>query len=472
MMRKTCSSLAIALVLAGCGSMGERYQVPAVDTPAAFKEGQGTWVPAAPADTLSRGPWWRLFNDPVLDSLVSQVEVTNQNVALAVANYAQARALVAQQRAALFPSVSLSTSANRSGGGGNTPERNNFAVTLGTSWEPDVFGRLTVAIEGARSSLQASAADLASATLAAQGEVAANYVNLRAADAQRALLQASIEGYQRSLQIARNRYNAGVVARTDVLQAETQLANTQADLLSLERQRAQLEHAIAVLLGRAPANFSIAPVANWQASVPSVPLELPSELLQRRPDIAAAERRVAQANAQIGIARSGYYPRIALNGSLGSNAPHISDLFQASSLVWALGASLAQTIFDAGATRAQVQAARAGLETAAARYRQTVLTAFQNVEDQLVAARVLQQQYVLREQAARSADLVEQQVLNRYRAGQVNYTEVVTAQASASSARRALVQAQADRQTAVVSLIQALGGGWSGLPDVSREIGL
>ena len=471
-MRKTCLSLALATFLAGCGSMGERYQAPAVDTPTAFKEGQGAWVPAAPADTLSRGPWWRLFDDPVLDGLASQVEVTNQNVAVAVANYAQARALVAQQRAALFPTVSLGTSANRSGGGGGTPERSNFAVTLGSSWEPDVFGRLTVAIEGARSSLQASAADLASATLAAQGEVAVNYVNLRAADAQRALLQSSIEGYQRSLQIARNRYNAGVVARTDVLQAETQLANTRADLLSLERQRAQLEHAIAVLVGKAPASFAIAPVANWQSTVPAVPLELPSELLQRRPDIAAAERRVAQANAQVGIARSGYYPRIALNGSLGSNATRISDLFQASSLVWALGGSLAQTIFDAGATRAQVEAARAGLEAAAARYRQTVLTAFQDVEDQLVAARVLQQQFVLRQEAARSAELVEQQVLNRYRAGQVGYTEVVTAQVSAASARRALVQAQADRQTAVVALIQALGGGWPGLPDVSREIGL
>jgi NodT family efflux transporter outer membrane factor (OMF) lipoprotein len=251
-----------------------------------------------------------------------------------------------------------------------------------------------------------------------------------------------------------------VVARTDVLQAQTQLANAQADQLGLERQRAVLEHAIAVLVGKAPGNFTLPARPVWAGIVPDVPFDVPSTLLQRRPDIAAAERRAAQANQQIGIAQAAYYPSLRLTGNVGAAAATIGDLFSSSALVWSLGASLAQSIFNGGATRAQVESARAGLDQAAARYRQTVLDAFRDVEDQLVAARVLQQQLVLRQQAAQAATLVEQQVLNRYQAGQVSYTEVVTAQATAQNARRALVQAQSDRQVAAVALIQAVGGGW------------
>jgi NodT family efflux transporter outer membrane factor (OMF) lipoprotein len=247
------------------------------------------------------------------------------------------------------------------------------------------------------------------------------------------------------------------------LQAQTQLANARADMLSLERQRATLEHAIAVLVGRAPANFSLAPRPLWVGVVPAIPFDVPSTLLQRRPDIAAAERRVAQANEQIGIAITGYFPSLRLSGSAGSSAASIGDLFNASSLVWSLGLSLAQTIFDAGATSARVEQARAGLREAAAHYRQTVLAAFQNVEDQLVAARILQQQLTLREEASRAADLVEQQVLNRYQAGQVSFTEVVNAQVTAANARRALSQAISDRNVAAVALINALGGGWKGI---------
>ena len=326
-----------------------------------------------------------------------------------------------------------------------------------------MWGRLRLATDSAGAAAQASAADLAAARLASQGELVAAYVALRQTDTQRALLAQTIQGYERSLQIAQNRYDAGIVARTDVLQAQTQLANTRADDLTLQRQRAQTEHAIAVLVGKAPASFSLAAQPQWTPTVPAVPVLVPSNLLQRRPDIASAERRVAQANAQIGIAQSAYYPNIGLSASIGTGGPRISDLFSASSLVWALGTSLAQTLFSAGARGAQVDSARAGLEVAAAQYRQTVLTAFQDVEDQLVAARVLQEQQALREEASRAADLVEQQQLNRYRAGQVSFTEVVSAQASAQSARRALVQLQADRQTAAVALVQAMGGGWQGL---------
>lgn len=463
MNRRRFLPLPFALALAGCGSLAPKYEVPAVDMPVAFKEAQGGWVRAAPADALQRGPWWELFNDPALNGLASQVEVTNQNVAAAAAAYAQARALTQEQRASLFPQVSLDAGASRSRTSGNTPPRSSYQVEMGASWEPDVWGRLRLGVQGARAGEQASQADLAAATLAAQGELAVNYFGLRESDLLRTSLAETVKGYERSLEIARNRYDVGVSGRTDVLQAETQLANARADLLTVERQRAQFEHALAVLLGKAPAHFSLPPDAQWRPRVPEIPLEVPSTLLQRRPDIAAAERRVEQANTQIGVQRAGYFPSIRLSGSAGFSAASIGELFNASSLVWALGASLAQTVFDAGATRARVSGAKAGLEEAAARYRQTVLEAFQGVEDQLVALRVLEQQQSLRQEAWQAAELVEQQVLNRYRSGLVSFTEVVTAQATAASARRALVQVQTDRQVAAVALVQALGGGWRGL---------
>jgi NodT family efflux transporter outer membrane factor (OMF) lipoprotein len=455
--------LVLALALAGCAA-GPAYQRPEVETPVAFKEGRGEWVKAVPADTLERGAWWELFNDPVLNQLASKVEVSNQNVAAAVAAYAQSRALVAQQRATLFPVVSLDGSANRSGSGsgGKIPAHSTYQIGIGGSWEPDVWGRLGRAVTGAEAGAQAGLADLRAATLSAQGELATDYFNLRQIDAQRSLQTQTIEGYERTLRITQNRYNAGIVARTDVLQAQTQLANAQADQLGLERQRAVLEHAIAVLVGKAPADFNLAARPTWEGMVPDVPFDVPSTLLQRRPDIAAAERRAAQANEQIGIAEAAYFPSVQLSGSAGLGAATIGDLFKASSLVWSLGASLAQTIFNAGATGARVEGARAGLEQAAAHYRQTVLTAFQGVEDELIASRILQQQLVLREQAAQAANLVEQQVLNRYQAGQVSYTEVITAQVTAQNARRAVAQALSDRQVAAVALIQALGGGWRG----------
>ncbi|MBA3774584.1 MAG: efflux transporter outer membrane subunit [Ramlibacter sp.] len=456
------AALVLALVLAGC-AVGPIYQRPDIDTPIAFRQGQGEWVRAAPADTLQRGPWWDLFNDPELAGLAARVEVSNQNVAAAVAAYAQARALVAEQRSSLFPVVGLDGSGNRSGGGGATPTRRSYQFDIGASWEPDVWGRLRRGVEGARAAEQASLADLESARLSAQGELAIDYFNLRELDAQRALQAETIAGYERTLKIARNRYDAGIVARTDVLQAETQYANARSDQLGLERQRAALEHAIAVLVGRAPAGFELPPRPVWQGTVPEIPFDVPSTLLQRRPDIASAERRVAQANEQIGIAQSAYFPSLRLSGSAGAGAAGIGDLFSASALVWSLGASLAQTLFNAGATRARVEGARAGLDEASARYRQTVLSAFKDVEDQLVASRILQQQLVLRQQAAQAANQVEQQVLNRYQAGQVSFTEVINAQVTAQNARRALAQAQSDRQVAAVALIQALGGGWRGL---------
>lgn len=449
--------LAMAAALCTGCAVGPTYQTPSTPQPAQFKEAQG-WVPAAPADTLERGPWWTLFNDALLNDLAAQVEVSNQNVAAAVASYAQARALVQQQRAALFPTVALSGSGERSGAK-DGPSQSSYRLNIGSSWEPDLWGRLRAGVGSARAGEQASAADLAAARLSAQGELAANYFSLRQSDAQRALLAVTIEGYQRVQQITQNRFDAGIAAKSDVLQAQTQLANARIDDLSLARQRAQLEHAIAILVGKAPADFSL-PVAPWSADVPDVPPGVPSLLLQRRPDIAAAERRVAAANEQIGIARSAYYPDIGLSASLGSGGSRVADLFKASNALWSFGLSAAQTLFNAGATRANVAGAEASHQVAVARYRQSVLDAFGDVENQLAATRLLAEQQVLRKQASEAADQVEAQMLNRYKAGQVSYTEVVQAQATALSARRALVQVQADRQTTAVALIQSLGGGW------------
>jgi NodT family efflux transporter outer membrane factor (OMF) lipoprotein len=317
-------------------------------------------------------------------------------------------------------------------------------------------------VEQASASEQASAADLQAAKLSAQGELATDYFNLRQLDVARAIQAQTIAGYERTFKITQNRYNAGVAPKTDLLQAQTQLANAKADELGLQQQRATLEHAIAVLVGKAPANFSLPERPVWNAKVPDVPISMPSTLLQRRPDIASAERRVAAANEQIGIARAGYFPSLRLSADAGLGAASIGDLFKASALTWSIGASLAQTIFNAGLTSAQVASARAGLDVASAQYRQTVLTAFQNVEDRLVASRILQDQLTLREEASQAANLVEQQVLNRYQAGQVNFTEVVTAQVTAANARRAVTQAMADREVAAVGLITALGGGWKG----------
>jgi NodT family efflux transporter outer membrane factor (OMF) lipoprotein len=461
--------LAMALGLGGC-AVGPAYErpaaLPAGPVPASYKGVNAPlpgWAPAAPADALERGPWWQLFNDPELDRLSRQVEAANQNIAVAVANYAQARSIVAQQRASLFPVVSLGAGGDRAGGGGDSTNNRGAAsayrLQIGASWEPDVFGRLRTAVDAAEASAQASAADLASVRLAALGELAINYFSLRQTDAQIGMLAATIEGYERVLQITSNRFAAGVSARSDVLQAQTQLATARSDALGLQRSRAELEHAIAVLVGQSPSSFALASTP-WQVVVPAVPVGVPSTLLQRRPDIAAAERDVAVANADIGIARSAYFPTFGLSASYGNNTSRVGDLFSLSNAAWSFGLSAAQTLFNAGATRASVEGAEARHQATVANYRQVVLTAFADVENGLAATRVLEQQQQLRVEAAEAAGLVEQQILNRYQAGQVSYTEVVQAQVTALNARRQLVQVQADRQTAAVSLIQALGGGW------------
>jgi NodT family efflux transporter outer membrane factor (OMF) lipoprotein len=459
-------ALAVASALLSACSVTPAYKVPETPQPAAYKETASAadkaaagWTAAAPADMLERGPWWQLFGDAMLNQMAESIEVNNQNVAAAIASYAQARAAVAEQRATLFPSVDLNGSATRSGGGGNTQTTNAYRANIGASWEPDVWGKLRAGVGNANASLQASAADLAAARLSAQGELATNYFSLRQADAEKALLDATVEGYERVLQITQNRFDAGIAAKSDLLQAQTQLASARIDQITLVRTRATYEHAIAVLLGKAASDFSLPP-AEWKVTVPDVPTGVPSTLLQRRPDIAAAERRVAAANESIGIARSAYFPSLNLTGSYGYGAASTGGLFNASNNLWSLGLTAAQTLFDAGATKARVSSAEAARDQAIATYRQTVLTAFADVENQLAATRTLAQQQDLRKAASEAADQVEVQMLNRYRAGQVSYSDVVTAQQTALTARRALVQAQADRQTTAIALIQSLGGGW------------
>jgi NodT family efflux transporter outer membrane factor (OMF) lipoprotein len=453
--------LAAVATLSAC-TLAPPYQRPTTPAVAGYKEAPASdsgWFPAAPADELDRGPWWKLFGDDTLSSLVEQVEVSNQNVAAAVAAYAQAQALVSEQRAALFPSLALDANATRAGGGGSQDTGNRFQLGLAASWEPDIWGKLRLGVTGAQASAEASAANLAAARLSQQAALATDYFALREADNEIALLGSAVQAYARSLNITQNQYNAGIAQRTDVLQAQTQLETTQANLVAMVGQRARLEHAIALLAGKAPAELSV-PAASWNASVPAVPLTLPSELLQRRPDIAAAERAVAAANAQIGIQRAAYFPSLGLSASAGTAGATFPALFRASSSVWSLGLSVAQTLFDAGATTARVEGAQAARDAAIANYRQTVLVAFQTVEDQLSTIRSLAEQEGQRRAASADADRTEQLTLNQFLQGQVPYTTVVTAQVTALSARQTLSQLMSSRQAAAIALIQALGGGW------------
>ena len=474
LVKVSLAALALAL-LAGC-AVGPAYQRPGTTEGEALQLQR--WAGSAsnaPGDLLERGPWWLLFNDAELTGLIKQIDASNLTVAQAAAVVRQAQAQVAEQRAGFFPLVNLdgrtsradsgAGSSNASASSSRSRVNTSTQLNLAASWAPDLWGRLAAGANAVQANAAASVADLAAARLAAQGALAANYWSVRAADAQANLLQTSIDGFRRSLGIVQNRYDAGIVAKTDVLQAQIQLTNAQAEYAGLLSQRSQFSNAAAVLVGKAPADFAIAPNPAWQATVPDIPVSIASTLLQRRPDIAAAERRLAAANAQIGIAQSAYYPSIGLSASAGVGGNRLADLFSLSNSVWALGLSAAQTLFDAGSTTARVQGTEAGYDLAVARYRQTVLTAFQEVENLLQDSRALQSQSLLRQQSAEAASLVEQQITNRYRSGLVGFSEVIAVQNSALAARRTQLQATASQQASAGALIQALGGGWQfGVP--------
>ncbi len=455
--------LPLAAVLAGC-VVGPNYQRPAAPVSATFKEAQG-WAPSRPADGIDRGAWWSIYRDPVLDGLERRVSISNQNLAAAEAAYRQAHALVAESRAEYFPTVTGQTSATRSRRGGaagglGSGQATSYNIAVGASWAPDLWGRVRRTVEAARASAQAQAADVASARLSYQTELAVDYFDLRMIDAQARLLAETVANYQQVLRITNNRYNVGVIARADVITAQTQLENAQAEAVDLGVQRAQLEHAIAVLVGVPPADLTIAPTTTLPTDVPTVPGGVPSTLLERRPDIAAAERSVAAANANIGVAVAAYYPDLTLSGSYGFASTSLGSLFSASNAVWSVGPSLAATLLDFGARRARVQEARAAYDQRVAQYRQTVLAAFQAVEDEIAAAKVLEQEATLRNAAETDARRAETLALNRYNAGQVDFTTVVAAQNTALQSELSSLAVLRSRLTASVSLIEALGGGW------------
>jgi len=452
-------------MLAGC-AVGPDYRRPDAEVTPAYKEA-GEWNVAQPRDALDRGRWWDVFGDRQLDALVERVEVSNQNVRVLEARFRQAQALVTSSRSAYFPTLEADVSLTRSRSptgviGGTTAGRviTNRSASLNSAWEADLWGRLRRTVEAVEANAQASAADLAAARLSVQAELAANYFQLRALDAQRQLLDDTVAAFGKSLELTRNRYAAGVAAKVDVVQGETQLKSTQAQAIDLGVQRAQLEHAIAVLIGRPPAGLSIAPLP-LSATLPRIPPGLPSELLERRPDIAAGERRVAAANAQIGAAKAAYFPSLTLSASYGSRSADAAQWLTAPARFWSIGPALAQSIFDAGLRRAQTEQAIAAYDATVAEYRQAVLAGFQEVEDNLAALRILEEEAKVQEDAVRAARESVELTLNQYKAGTVSYINVVTVQTTQLNNERAAVGILGRRLVAAVGLVKALGGGWS-----------
>jgi NodT family efflux transporter outer membrane factor (OMF) lipoprotein len=467
-------ALLLALSLGGC-ALGPDYQRPALATPAQFKQAEG-WSAALPADERARGPWWQLYGDAELNALVGRLNVSNQNLAASEAQYRQARALVRGARASFYPSLSGSAGVTRAGqGGGDSTLRTSdgfsvggsnaasisksYDVGLNAAWELDIWGKLRRSLESSRADYQASAADLAALKLSLQAELAQSYLQLRVLDDQRRLLDATVQAYARSLRLTENQYNAGIVPKSDVTQALTQLRSTEAQAIDLSWQRAQLEHAIAVLVGVPPSELSIA-ARESLPGLPSIPLALPSQLLERRPDIAAAERRVMAANARIGVAEAAWYPDLSISASGGYRGSSFADWISLPNRFWSLGPNLALSLFDGGARRAELQRSEALYDQTVAQYRQSVLDGFREVEDYLVQLRVLEAESLIQDQALAAARESLRLVQNQYRAGILDYNAVVNVQATALANERTSLNLLGSRLTASVQLIAALGGGW------------
>jgi NodT family efflux transporter outer membrane factor (OMF) lipoprotein len=458
------SSVWLAVALAGCAA-GPDYVRPALDVPAAYKE-VGPWKAAEPGRIDAQHAWWALFGDDTLNALIVQANAANQNIRQAEAQYRQANALAAQARAALWPSLGLSAGASRA-------RTNSSGLRLGNdvdlvssaSWEPDLWGSVRRGVEAGDAGARASADDLAGARLSIQAALAQDYLQLRVTDLLRDLYAATTAAYARSLQLTQSQYAAGVALRSDVALAESQLKTAQAQAVDLDATRSQLEHAIAILTGQAPATFALPQVsltpAGLKARLPVIPTGLPSELLERRPDIAGAERRVAVANANIGVAQAAFFPTLVLNAGGGFNGSSLGSLFDTPSRVWSLGATLAQTLFDGGARSARSAQAVAAYDGAVAQYKATVLGGFQQVEDNLAILRVLDQESGLQDDAVAASQLAERSALSQYRAGTTSYLSVVTAQALSLSNQRSATQLVGRRLAASVSLITATGGGWT-----------
>ena len=471
-------ALAMALSLSAC-MVGPNYQrpPPADPPPLAFKETTGPVIgaaadfrPAMPRDAIDRGPWWTMYGDPVLDQTAAQIDISNQTLKQAEAAYRQARALVRQDVSGLYPTVSgnadFTQSKSRASGSGGIVGTGSGAslsqFTMGPSlaWELDLWGRIRRQIESDSAAAQASAADLANARLSAQANLAINYFSMRIAEAQTRLFQDTVTAFTRSLQIVQNQVDAGIASKLDLAQAQTQLEQARALLIGSNINRATFEHAVAVLVGKAPAEFSLEP-GPLPPEVPTLDAGVPSVLLERRPDIAAAERQMASANAQIGVAQAAFYPQISLAGSMTFVSGGLGALLQLSNAVWSVGPQLAATLIDGGALKAQVEGARANYDAQVATYRQTILTAFQQIEDALVQQRVLIQQEQVQRVAVVAAREAERLSLNQYTQGTVAYTTVVTTQTAALSAEQTLLTIRQNRLTASANLVLALGGGWT-----------
>lgn len=466
-------ALLTAAAVSSC-AIGPNYRRPPIETPAHFKNASAQ----TPAAESPAEQWWTLFHDPVLDQLIDQVEVSNQNLAAAIAAYDQARAVVQQARASFFPSISANASAERAkngagafsgsgstgtsipGGGFGSSSSTTYQLTGSATWEIDVWGQLRRTLENARQSARAELADLAYARLSAQNQLATAYLELRGSDAEIQLLAASVDAYQRTLTITTNRYKVGTVPKSDVLEAETSVYSAQQQEAATQLQRAQLEDAVAALVGKPASNFHIPSRRDWNIPIPAVPTGMPSALLERRPDIMAAEHTLAAANAEIGVQEAAYFPEVTLTGSVGFLSSTLGTLLEAANESREAALTASQTIFNFGLTQGKVAQARAEYAQDVANYRQTILTAFQDVENDLAAIDWDKKQYDVIQADSAAADENERLTLNEYKAGTVDFTTVVVAQTSALSARVSLAQMTVSEQTAAVSLMSDLGGGW------------
>jgi NodT family efflux transporter outer membrane factor (OMF) lipoprotein len=470
----TFRNLALAAVagmlslLSACASVGPNYVKPAPLSPQAkatippsYNEMDG-WRLAQPNDNVLRGNWWEIYANPELNALEEQVAAANQNIAQAEANYRQAQALVRASRSGYYPAVTGGASATRSRRSsevGGLGASNDFLLPIDFSWEIDLWGRVRRTVEASQAGAQASRADLASVLLSAQSLLAQDYFQLRTVDAQKKILEDTIEGYRKTLDLTKNRYTGGVASKADVLQAETQLKSTQAQSIDLGVQRAQLSHAMALLVGKPPSAFSI-PVAPLVATPPAIPIGVPSDLLERRPDIASAERNVAAANARIGVAEAAFYPNVTLSASAGLEAASPAKWLAWPARFWSVGPAVSEVLFDGGLRRAQTDQARAAYDAQVAAYRQTVLTGFQEVEDSLAALRVLEEEAQVQQEALAAARQTVDVVTNQYKAGTVSYLNVIVVQVIALSNEQAALNILGRRMAASVTLVKALGGGW------------
>ena len=475
--------LAAALFMFNACTPGPKYAKPTVPTPSAYKElapsaagPQSEWKASQPQDQVIRGKWWEIFNDPQLNLLEERVDVSNQNLKIAEAQFRQARDLIRINRSGLYPTVSAGPNITGEQFSKNAPNagpkygqtQGDFVLPFDLSYEVDAWGRIHLTVQAATASAQASAADLETARLSIHAELAADYFALRGLDAQKQLLDSTVVAYQKALDLTTNRYNGGLAAKVEVAQAETQLETTEAQAIDVGVERAQFEHAIAALMGQPASTFSI-PVSPLDTPPPKIPVGVPSNLLERRPDIAAAERRVAAANAEIGVAKTAFYPTLSLSAAAGLEWSVITNWFAWPSRFFAVGPTLLETLYDAGRRHALTDQAWAVYDANVAAYRQNVLTAFQQVEDNLAGLRILDEESKKQSQAVQSAELSLGLSTNRYKGGLVTYLEVITAQSAALSNERTAVDLLTRRMNSTVLLIKALGGGWdvSKLPQIT-----